>query len=195
MANGIGQFGDPVQAEWLRQSGSTYYRNMRLLRDFLFADPNGKVWTAKSGYETDGASIPRAAWTTAGGPFDGQYRDAAVIHDQYCSLKTETWQDTHRVFYDGMIASGVNELIAKGFYAAVVVGGPRWGAGVPSVVSPAMIDAVTIKLDHLARPTKVREISAAEATMLRDWVAANNPTLDQIDAHAATAFPELRPGE
>jgi hypothetical protein len=189
----VGHFDDPVQVEWVRNSGQTYFRNMRLLRDFVFTDPNDKVWTAQAGYETDGASIPRAAWSAAGGPFDGQYRDAAVIHDQYCSLKTETWQATHRVFYDGMISSGVNELIAKGFYAAVVVGGPRWGPSVPSVVSPDMIDAVTIKPDHLARPTKVRAISEAEVTVLRDWVAANNPSLDQIDAHVAIAFPELRP--
>jgi hypothetical protein len=195
MAESVGQFGDPVQVEWLREPGETYYRNMRLLRDFVFIDPDRKVWTAQKNFETDGASIPRAAWTLAGGPFDGQYREAAVIHDQYCFLKTETWQATHRVFYAGMIASGVSELIAKTFYGVVMVGGPRWGDGIPAVVPDAMIDAVSIKLDHMARPTKLREVSEAEATVLRDWVAANNPSLDQIDAHVATTFPELRPGQ
>jgi hypothetical protein len=194
MANNVGRYEGPVRVEWVRGQ-SEYDRNMRLLNEFAFVDPNGKRWVAPTGYQTDGASIPRAVWTLVGGPFDGQYREAAVIHDQYCTSKSETWQATHRMFYDGMIASGVSETLAKTLYAGVMLGGPRWGPDVPATAPHTLIDAVQIKTDVRGRTTKVRAVSDAEATVLRDWVEANKPSLDQIDAHVRVSFPESRPGQ
>jgi hypothetical protein len=86
----------------------------------------GEKWTAPKGWVTDGASIPRAAWTVAGGPFEGKYRAASVIHDVGCDQRTETWQDVHEVFFLGMMASGVEPWRAKIMYAAVYHFGPRW---------------------------------------------------------------------
>jgi len=40
-------------------------RNMRLLEDFTYTDSAGSQWTAKKGYETDGASIPQVFWSIA----------------------------------------------------------------------------------------------------------------------------------
>ena len=57
-----------------------------------------------------------------GGPFEGNYRNAAVIHDQFCADSDHglrTWQDVHRMFYFAMRASGVAEVQAKVLYAAV----------------------------------------------------------------------------
>lgn len=195
MANGLGHFVGVVQVEWVR--GAEREHNMRLLADFAFIDPAGKTWTAKAGYETDGASIPRAFWTLVGGPFEGQYREAAVIHDEYCFLKTETWQATHRVFLDGMLASGVSEVLAKTLYAGVMLGGPRWGLdvdlSVPEVMKGAMVDAVKITPDHAGILTKTRDVTIAEAEVVHGWVRANNPTREQIDAHILGHFPETRP--
>ena len=83
---------------------------MRLLEDVSYVDPDDRRWTARKGYSTDGASIPRAFWTVVGGPFEGRYRDAALIHDQFCSDPKHglrTWQQVHRMFYFAMRASGV----------------------------------------------------------------------------------------
>src|ERR1035441_4686270 len=44
-------------------------------------DPDGLEWKAPKGLVTDGASIPQIAWTPVGGPFEGLYRLAAVVHD------------------------------------------------------------------------------------------------------------------
>jgi hypothetical protein len=191
MANGVGSYEGPVRVEWVRGAELAHY--MRLLQEFAFNDPNGKRWVAAAGYETDGASIPRAFWTLVGGPFEGQYREAAVIHDQYCSTKTETWQATHRVFYDGMIASGVSPELAKTLYAGVLLGGPKWGLGVPGTSPGMLIDAVRIQPDAKGMLTKVRAVSDAEAQVLRDWVRANHPSLKQIETHVLTHFPERRP--
>lgn len=195
MADGLGHFVGVVRVEWVR--GAEHDHNMRLLADFAFVDPGGKTWLAKEDYQTDGASIPRAFWTLVGGPFEGQYREAAVIHDQYCDLKTETWQATHRVFYDGMLASGVSEELAKTLYAGVMLGGLRWGPEALAALSRAatgtLIDAVKIRPDAVGRPTKVREVTKAEAEVVHEWVRANNPTPAQIDSHVLTHFPETRP--
>jgi Protein of unknown function (DUF1353) len=98
----------------------------KLLSSYAFVDPDGKVWTAPKGLLTDGASIPQALWSIVGSPWTGLYRNAAVIHDQYCDSHSESWQAVHRVFYLGMLANGVGPIKAKIMYAAVYRFGPRW---------------------------------------------------------------------
>lgn len=101
-------------------------RLMRLAEVFGFLDPKGKRWPVPKHAQVDGASIPKALWSVMGGPFEGKYRDASVIHDYYCSVRIEPWQDVHRVFYDAMLASAVSISRAKLMYAAVYFSGPRW---------------------------------------------------------------------
>ncbi len=105
-------------------------RIAELQNDLIFIDPAGVRWGAPKGAQVDGASIPKGFWSLIGGPFEGKYRDASIIHDWFCDQRTRTWQATHRVFYDGMIARGVDPLKAKLMYYAVRWGGPRWEARV-----------------------------------------------------------------
>jgi hypothetical protein len=56
-------------------------RNMILVTELRYTDPKGEVWVAPAGSVTDGASIPRYLWSLMGGPFEGQYRNASVLHD------------------------------------------------------------------------------------------------------------------
>jgi hypothetical protein len=116
-----GRYVGEVIAKWLDDG-----RVMELQKDFGYVDPSGKEWISPKGAKVDGASIPPAAWSLIGGPFEGKYRNASVIHDVACQLKNRPWQVVHRVFYDAMLTSGVNPLIAKTMYAAVLVAGPRW---------------------------------------------------------------------
>ena len=96
---------------------------------FGFRDKRGREWPVAAGFETDGASIPRALWTILGSPFTGKYLPAAVVHDYHCQDKKASWQDVHLVFYDAMIASGVNIVQAKlmyfGVYGSARSGRPR----------------------------------------------------------------------
>jgi hypothetical protein len=101
-------------------------RLMELVEAYTFIDRKTKEWPVPARTQTDGASIPRALWPIIGGPFEGQYRVPAIIHDYYCSLRKETWQATHAMFYEAMRASGCGELRAKVMYAGVYFGGPRW---------------------------------------------------------------------
>lgn len=101
-------------------------RRVKLIEDFSYKDDRGKIWLAPAGTTVDGASIPQSLWSLIGGPFEGKYRNASVIHDYYCDRKTEAWYGVHQVFYEAMLASGVSESRAKVMYLAVFHFGPRW---------------------------------------------------------------------
>lgn len=99
-----------------------------------FIDAAGRVWTAPKATLTDGASIPSLFVPMVGAPTSDTFLPAAVIHDAFCGIGNEdleeyhsvSWEDTHRVFYDALIAGGTSPLRAKIMFAAVYLGGPRW---------------------------------------------------------------------
>jgi Protein of unknown function (DUF1353) len=121
-AQSFGKYVGTVQTEWLDNDD----RRMRLLAPFSYVDPKGVTWTAPAGWVIDGASIPVFAWSVIGGPFNGKYRDASVIHDVACDQKAQPWETVHEAFYWAMMASGVEAWRAKVMYAAVYHFGPRW---------------------------------------------------------------------
>jgi hypothetical protein len=116
-----GKYVGKVKTEWLPDG-----RNMRLLEPFVFIDSNGAEWAAPTNSITDGASIPKACWSFIGGPFEGKYREAAVIHDVACENQKRSWESTHETFYHAMLVSGTSIKTAKKFYWAVYHYGPRW---------------------------------------------------------------------
>lgn len=101
-------------------------RNMTVVEQFSYTDWNGHTLTAVPGFVSDGATIPRAAWSIIGGPWDGKYRQAAVIHDVGCETHKFSWKITDRMFYEAMIDSQVPQYLALTMYYAVLTGGPRW---------------------------------------------------------------------
>jgi hypothetical protein len=101
-------------------------RNMQLVEDFSFVDPRGKRWQAPTGSMINGASIPRVFWSVIGGPFEGRFRNASVVHDAACEAQKEPWQEVHRMFYNAMRCSRVGEGKAQTMFWAVYQFGPRW---------------------------------------------------------------------
>ena len=75
-ASGWGYFSGQIETRW-ENDGVT----MVLLNELRYTDPYGEVWVAPAGSRVDGASIPRAFWSVIGGPFEGKYRNASVLHD------------------------------------------------------------------------------------------------------------------
>lgn len=116
-----GEYIGNVVTEWLDEG-----REMKLVEDFAYRDQRGQVWNAPAGSIVDGASIPRLAWVIIGGPFEGKYRNASVIHDVACDEKNRSWEEVHYAFYTAMRTSGVGETLAKVMYGAVYHFGPRW---------------------------------------------------------------------
>lgn len=124
-ALGYGRYiGGPPLTEWLEDG-----RHMQLKRPFSYTQENGYDWPVPIDAIVDGASIPQVFWSLIGGPFEGRYRDASIVHDFYCDEQSRPWKQTHRIFYEGMLCSGVEESKAKILYYAVYRFGPRWSIG------------------------------------------------------------------
>lgn len=106
-----------------------------LARRLGFVDSGNGRWVAPVGTLTDGASIPRIFVAVMGDPRSREFANAAALHDAYCGVGNEDlpeyhsrdWRRVHRMFYDGLRVGGTDEIRAKIMFAAVWLGGPRWG--------------------------------------------------------------------
>lgn len=185
-----GKFEGKVIVEWLDDENGED-RKMKLLENFTYIDPNGKKWTAKKGYETDGASIPKAFWSLVGGPFEGGYRKAAVIHDWYCDSKSEPWKDVHRIFYYANRASGVNEFKSKVLYTAVLVGGPKWGNDNSNCYG---CHQTALEKDKNGRSMFVPAITDDDVKKIYDWISDKNPELSEIEKYITESYPNSKFG-
>lgn len=103
-------------------------RSMQLTDQFAFIDCRELRWAVPGGARIDGASIPQFLWSITGSPYTGKYRDASVVHDFYCSVRSRPSDATHRMFHEAMIVSGVSSQRAAVMYAAVKYAGPRWSS-------------------------------------------------------------------
>ncbi|MET0293770.1 MAG: DUF1353 domain-containing protein, partial [Phenylobacterium sp.] len=114
-AEDFGAFeGTPPRVELLDDG-----RKARLLSPIAYTRPDATRWPAPADIVVDGASIPRTLWSLIGGPFEGKYRNASIVHDYYCDEKTRTWGDTHRMFFEAIRCSGVSAFKAKLMYYGV----------------------------------------------------------------------------
>lgn len=157
-----GQFHGKVRVEF-DDNG----RDMVLLEDFKYTDPKQTTWRAPKGSRINGASIPQTFWAVIGGPFEGKYRDASVIHDVACAEKSQPWKDVHRTFYYGMRCRGVPEGKAKTMYFAVYRFGPRRGLGAIKAAMGMGPDAKSFT-----------------AKKVEEWCDSCNPTLEEIEKGA-----------
>lgn len=186
----FGRFTSSPKLEFVDE-GPGKGRDMRLLEDLTYIDPSGGDWTAQKGFQTDGASIPQVFWSFVGGPFDGPYRNAAIIHDWFCDKKDRRWQDVHRIFYYASRAAGVQQVKAKILYAAVMFGGPRWGKGRSQCHNSCHgMQGMTEENGLTVLSPAVSKEGAQEIV---DWVNKENPSLEDIDAktrrdHGLAAF-------
>jgi Protein of unknown function (DUF1353) len=102
-------------------------RTMVLVQNFTYTDPDSNVWIAAKDSPVNGASIPQIFWSFVGGPFEGKYRNASIVHDTECTEPYKHhWREVHRMFYFASRAGGVGLLRAKVMFAAVYHFGPRW---------------------------------------------------------------------
>jgi Protein of unknown function (DUF1353) len=101
-------------------------QQLKTVLEFGFLDVDGKHWPVPPGTSVDGASIPKALVSLWGGPWQGKFREASVLHDYHCAARSADWQSVDRMFYRAMLASGVSEPHAKLVYAGVYFAGPHW---------------------------------------------------------------------
>jgi endonuclease G, mitochondrial len=150
-------------------------RTMTLLNELRYTDPQGEIWIAPAGSVVDGASIPRSLWSVMGGPFEGRYRNASVLHDVSYDEHNRPWQDCDRMFYNAMRCSGVGAVEAKTMYYSLYKFGHHWSFPIRRG------KAVKVKGEQIPRAIPLDTSHINEA---RDWIRSNNPSLDQIEQHA-----------
>src|SRR5690348_17334514 len=144
----FGYFPNAPQLEWLDDG-----RDMQLLRPFEYIYQHQVTWIAPKAAIVDGASIPKILWSFVGGPYEGKYRNASIIHDTECKAQSHEWRLVHRMFYNGSRAGGVGWIRAQLMYAAVYYFGPRWKVKdkVPVVILPSQAKEYLIRTVVLMR--------------------------------------------
>lgn len=168
-----------------------------------FRDADEQRWIAPPGTLTDGASIPPIFTDLIGAPTSREFANAAALHDALCGIgnedlpgfHSETWEKTHRMFYQALRVGGTDEVRAKIMFAAVYLGGPRWEDLRPPYEAEGETSGrlstqgagpapETRGLENWARAAGVPDVRLrAEMRRTRDWIAAQNPSIPAIEAH------------
>ena len=156
---------------------------MTLLSELRYTDPHGIVWVAPAGSTVNGASIPRSLWSLMGGPFEGKYRDASVLHDVSYEQHKRPWQDCDRMFYNAMRCSGVSAVEAKTMFYALYRFGHHWKFPVKRAKPVKFEGALVARGEEIPRAIPVNENDVNEA---RDWIRRAQPSLEQIEQRAET---------
>jgi hypothetical protein len=167
--------GDPI-TKW-NPDGLT----MTLLTELRYTDPHGEVWVAPIGSVVDGASIPRYLWSIMGGPFEGKYRNASVLHDVAYGEHNRPWWDCDRMFYNAMRCSGVSAAEAKTMYYALYKFGHHWKFPIKRGKPVKYEGELVARGEQIPRAIPVNPEQINEA---RDWISNTDPTLEQIEQRA-----------
>jgi hypothetical protein len=145
-------------------AGCEAARKCKLSFDFGYVDPKGIGWQANAGDDTDGATIPEWAQPLVGTSFDKSFVKAAAIHDHYVVNHVRTWQQTHLMFYDALIDSGVPAHKAQIMYFAVLAGGPRWIELIEGIACP--VGMMCISSERMMEDPSVRMIKSDAGAFL-----------------------------
>jgi hypothetical protein len=170
-----GRFSGDPQTEWVTEDGAED-RRMRLIETFWFRDPGGKKWVAAAGAVVDGASIPRALWTTVGSPYTGDYRRASIVHDVACveaAGDEDKRRAADRMFFHACRTGGCSIWQATTLYVGV-----RIGAAAPDVQPWRAAAAINMAGPRLRR-------GDAELQMERDF----QDVADRVHAAGETDDP------
>jgi len=120
-----GSFSGNPKTEWLIDNNGAD-RNMTIIEEFWYLDPDGKKWVAPKGSVINGASIPCPLWSMIGSPYTGDYRRASIVHDVACHDNLINRKDADVMFYHACLAGGCSFHQAKLLYAGVRIG--AWSA-------------------------------------------------------------------
>jgi uncharacterized protein DUF1353 len=151
-----------------------------LLKPFGYTDSSGVDWDVPEGFISDGASIPTWLWAVLGGPFDGPYRDAAVIHDYYCYKKSRPWEAVHKVFLEASLNRGTGEDLAKTLYAGVLLGGPRWDLPRVDIFANGIMRAQIVPIQSDKKAPSSGKTDKEAFDELKAWIEREKPSLDEI---------------
>jgi hypothetical protein len=98
----------------------------RLQNDFSYENDNVKI-TVKSGFITDGASIPRWLWSIVGNPLESDLLKPAIIHDGLYAIMKLTRLESDKLLKEMLLFNGTAKIKAfLVYYAVRLFGGSHW---------------------------------------------------------------------
>src|SRR2546430_2090416 len=153
-------------------------RTMTLLSDLRYTDPQGFTWIAPAGSKVDGASIPRSLWSVMGGPFEGKYRNASVLHDVSYDQHKRPPQDCDRMFYTAMRCSGVGPVEAGTMYYSLLKFGRHWKFPIKRAKPVKIKGQLVARGEEIPRAIPVNFEQVNEA---RDWIRNADPSAEEIE--------------
>src|SRR5216683_6218939 len=147
-------------------------RTMTLLTELRYTDPQGVVWIAPIGSVVDGASLPRYLWSIMGGPFEGKYRNASVLHDVAYGEHKRPWQDCDRMFYYAMRCSGVSAVESKTMFYALYRFGHHWKFAIKRARPVKFEGTMVARGEEIPRAIPV---NPTEINQARNWISNTDP--------------------
>lgn len=98
-----------------------------ILLEDIEVEALGYTITVKSGFDFDGASIPRPLWGVFGNPLSGDFRIAALVHDVLYASQKLPRKVCDDIFLELMKLHGVSYAKRYSMYLAVrSAGGFVW---------------------------------------------------------------------
>jgi len=94
--------------------------------DFEFIDSKGVIWRVPKGTIADASSVPRAYWSIVGPPLTSDYTIPTILLDYFTREQKHPPEQVHKMFWDALLATGMETAKAKMFYTSVSTFGPRW---------------------------------------------------------------------
>lgn len=90
-----------------------------LTRTFEYHPDKGKTIEVPIGFKSDGASIPKFAYSIIGGQWTGKYTEAAIIHDFLYFSQEVKRKESDKIFIIAMKILGVSWWRRVTMYRAV----------------------------------------------------------------------------
>src|SRR5947208_14835064 len=106
-----------------------------------------------------------------GGPFDGKYRTASVLHYVAYDQKTRPWKEADRMFYNAMRCSGASPTEAKTMYYALYRHGRHWKY-------PRGVAIVSARVEQTV--PRALSVSEGETEQTRTWLVDGNRWIAEI---------------
>ena len=155
--------------------------SMRVVEDFGFRQAMGKFWQVRRGEVLEGKGMPPLLCDLVGSPYEGSFRNAAMVYESATQRRTEKWDEAQRMFFEAAVAEGVALRDAKVMYLLLAIQGSRWEV-LGSSRCFGSCHGVSGPLEW--RPV----INEARTGELVNWVRTADPKLEEIDRHAQSAI-------
>ncbi|UCD67620.1 MAG: DUF1353 domain-containing protein [Betaproteobacteria bacterium] len=118
------RFDGRIILEWI--DDNEFVASMRLVESFSFTQADGKIWPVPAGSVVDGRSMSPLFVRLLGHPFEGGFRQTAVVYDHAAKQQSKPWHEAQKMFLEGSIIEGILPIEAKVMYLLLNATGPRW---------------------------------------------------------------------